>query len=185
MGLRYDFDIVTIAPEELANDHDQTETPVNEAAQVRVLFRDFHTAEALRDTSPGFRRMFLDAGFEFETRKSELPFGAYRRENEDQRNQVIRRLFADIKAKGLEGEYCGDFDMWAFLDYIRTARPQGKVRRKGPLQLLPYIQPEPEIVNLPAPPRRRTVPWRLGVALGFAVLIIAALRLLAAAGASP
>ncbi len=185
MGLEYDFDIVTIAQDEVEPAQADTEASQNGKTRARALFRDFQTAEALRDTSPNIRKMFVDAGFDFETRNSSLPNGIYRAEDEDLRNLVIQRLFANIKATGLAGEYCGEFDLWAFLNGIKTARPQGKRRRKPPIQLLPYIQPEPESAPQPVPPKRRTLPWRIGIALGLAVLMIILLRFLAAAGATP
>ncbi|MTI01309.1 hypothetical protein [Roseibium sp. RKSG952] len=177
MGLEYDFDIVTIAPDELESETVNSEQP--EGARVRALFRDVKTADALRGASPKIRNMFEDAGFGLETRNCGVPMGYYSPQHAADRDRILRNLFANIKSQGLKGEYSGEFDFSDFLRHIRTAQPEIGIVRKEPIQ---QSKPQPAA---PVKPDRRTVPGRIGFALGLAVILFVLLKYLAAAGAAP
>ena len=174
MVLEYDFDIVAVDPgqEEPGTAHD--DRPV-----LRAMFRDLKTADALRATSPKIRKIFQDAGFDLNATESEMPRGHYRPREEDERNRILRALFANVREMGLRGEYCGEFDLRQFLQDVKAARPRNGQRRK-----VADWTPNPRYKS-PATPQRRTLPGRIGVALGLAVVLFAILKYLAASGAAP
>ncbi|WP_037313798.1 hypothetical protein [Ruegeria halocynthiae] len=172
MGLEYDFDIVTIAEEDADSNSVQSALPETQA--VCAQFRDARAADALRSTSPGIRRIFEDAGFDLAPTDSENSHGFYRPQDAADRERILRALFANIRESGVKGEYCGAFDFWQFLNDVKTARP-----REMPTQTPKSGQ------ATPVRPKRRTIQGRIGFALGFAVLLIAVLKYLAATGNSP
>ncbi|WP_171124118.1 MULTISPECIES: hypothetical protein [unclassified Ruegeria] len=177
MVLEYDFDIVVVDPgdgglETGADGYSQK--PV-----LRAMFRDVKTADALRATSPKIRKIFQDAGFGLDATGSELLHGLYRPRDEAERERILRALFANIRDLGVQGEYCGEFDFWKFLRDVKTARPRNGQRRK-----VADWTPNPRYKS-PATPQRRTVPARVGVALGLAVVIFVILKYLADSGSTP
>lgn len=175
MGLEYDFDIVKVAQDQTdpaeAGGQPDTDRPV------RAVFRDIRTADALRGTSPKIRAMFLDAGFSLESRRSGIAAGVFPAEDLADRVQVLYDLFDNIRRQGVQGEYCGDFDLWQFLDHVRRARPAAGVIRPAPRRVPPH--------STEVKPKRRPLSGRIGFALGVAVMLFALLKYLAAAGASP
>lgn len=175
MGLEYDFDIVAIAPDEVDPEHGFA--AMTGTRPVRALFRDFHTAQALRSASPKIRRIFLESGFSLETRDSGARRGYYPPEDAVDRNRILKRLFTNIRNMGLQGEYCGDFDFWEFLNHVRTAQP-GDMQTSSKPERLPELQ-DPVSTT----PERRTVIGRVGFALGLAVILFVVLRYLAERGA--
>ncbi|NOE33937.1 MULTISPECIES: hypothetical protein [unclassified Ruegeria] len=177
MGLEYDFDIVNVAPDDF--DPEMPGAQKDGVRQVHAVFRDIRTADALRGTSPKIRKMFLDAGFSLESRNSGIVPGVFPAEDQTDRVRVLRSLFANIKTGGLRGEYCGEFDLMDFLNYVRTAQPMaGIVRARQPRTPPPQKLAE-------SSPKRRTVPSRIGLALGLAVVLFVLIKLLAAAGGAP
>lgn len=177
MGLEYDFDIVAIAPDEVDPEHAMT--AVTGTPPARARFRDVKTADALRGASPKIRRIFEESGFSLETCNSGFPSGIYASDQSDDRARVLDRLFRNIRNIGVQGEYCGEFDFWEFLDHVRTAQAQdGLVLPKAPVA--PQQKPDPI-----KPPDRRSVPGRIGFALGLAVVLFSMLKYLAAQGATP
>ncbi|WP_170329699.1 hypothetical protein [Ruegeria arenilitoris] len=143
------------------------------------MFRSAQTAEALRHSSPKIRFIFEDAGFALEPTESDLPHGFYRPEENVERELVLRALFANIRAIGVKGEHRGEFDFWQFLENVKTARPQPETRRQAQVRTSePQQPPKPKA-------KRRSIQGRIGFALGLAVVVIAVLRYLAAAGATP
>ncbi|MES0825716.1 hypothetical protein [Ruegeria sp. SCP11] len=179
MGLEYDFDIVEIAPDEVDPEHGMSAVTGHKA--VRASFRNARTVQALHSASPKIRRIFVESGFSLEPKGGDLPHGLYLPEDAEDRERILKRLFANIRNMGVQGEYCGDFDFWQFLDDVKTARPQAKVARDVPNQT-PQPKPKQSAVSKP---KRRSLQWRIGVALGLAVIVIAILRYLAAMGATP
>ncbi|WP_420585730.1 hypothetical protein [Ruegeria sp.] len=177
MGLEYDFDIVAIAPDEVDPEHGVAAVTGNRA--VRAWFRDSRTVQALHSASPKIRRIFLESGFSLEPRSSDLPHGVYRAEDSGDRERILKRLFANIRNMGVQGEYCGDFDFWQFLDDVKRARPRAPVVQKATDPTAALRPPPPE------QPNRASVQWRIGIAVGLAVLVILLLRYLAAAGTAP
>lgn len=176
MGLEYDFDIVRIAPGDI--DPKNTGSQSGADHQVRAVFRDIRTADALRGTSPKIRKMFLDAGFSLESRNSGIARDVFPVEDLTDRVRILRNLFANIRTGGLQGEYCGEFDLWRFLSHVRSAKPMSGIVRTRRAQHLQQPQPSPTTP-------RRTIPGRVGFALGLAVVLFALFKYLAAAGASP
>ncbi len=177
MVLEYDFDIVAIAPDEVDPEHGMAAMTGNRA--VRAWFRDRRTVQALHSASPKIRRIFVESGFSLEVGDSGVPHGFFRPEDAADRERILKRLFANIRNMGVQGEYCGDFDFWQFLDDVKRARPRAEIIHKGPDRTSVSQQ-------APAPkPKRRSIQMRIGLALGLAVLVIAILRYLAAAGATP
>ena len=170
MVLEYDFDIVAVDP----GTGDPDGRPV-----LRAMFRDVKTADALRATSPKIRKIFQDAGFGLESTESEMIHGLYRSGDEADRLRVLRALFKNVRKLGLRGEYCGEFDLRQFLKDVKTARPHGAQTTK-----VADWSPNPRYQS-PATPQRRALPWRIGVALGLAVVLFAILKYLAASGAAP
>ena len=177
MVLEYDFDIVAIAPDEVDPEHGVAAVTGNRA--VRAWFRDSQTVQALHNASPKIRRIFVESGFSLEPRPSGVPHGFYLPEDAADRERILKRLFANIRNMGVQGEYSGDFDFWQFLDDVKKARPQADEARNLSTMML-----EPPN-SAGSKPKRRSVQWRIGIALGLAVLVIAILRYLAAAGATP
>ncbi len=175
MSLEYDFDIVAIAPDEVDPEHGQTS--ITGRPPVRARFRDIKTADALRAASPKIRRIFLESGFSLDESDGHLARGYFRPEDAEDRLLILKRLFANIRNMGVQGEYSGEFDFHHFLGHIRTAKP-GTVNRKMPER--PLQAPRPR----PVRPKRRTVSGRIGFALGLAVILFVFLKLLAEHGAA-
>jgi hypothetical protein len=174
MGFEYDFDIVTIDADETKSG---SATP--ESRTVRALFRDANVTEALREASPKIRLIFEEAGFGLDTAKSNLAHGYFRAQDAAERERILRALFANIRAVGVKGEYCGAFDFLQFLNDVKTARPRNEIQTK--VQDRAPIQQQPEAPK----PKRRSVQGRIGFALGLAVVVIVVLRYLASEGAAP
>lgn len=174
MSLEYDFDIVAVAQD--AVDPEHAKTVVTGTPAVRAQFRNIRTADALRGASPKIRRIFMESGFSLETGDSSMPSGFYEPDEAEDRYRILRRLFANIRNMGVQGEYCGEFDFWQFLNHVRAAQPGDDVE---PV--------EPPLVSRSASnaPDRQSVPGRIGFALGLAVILFVALKLLAAQGATP
>ncbi|WP_170571415.1 hypothetical protein [Ruegeria atlantica] len=177
MGLEYDFDIVAIAPHEVDPEHGVAAVTGHRA--VRASFRNTRTVQALHSASPKIRRIFAESGFSLEARGGDLPHGLYWAEDAQDRERILKRLFANIRNMGVQGEYCGDFDFWQFLDDVKRARPKAEIIRDLPDQTPKPKQPTE------AKPKRRSIFMRVGVAFGLAVLVIAILRYLASIGATP
>ncbi|CUH45096.1 hypothetical protein [Ruegeria atlantica] len=174
MVLEYDFDIVV--NEELEDDAGSERLDMSVA---RARFRHVKTADALRATSPKIRQIFQEAGFDLDSTDSKLSQGYYSSRDVDQRKRILHALFANIREMGIEGEYCGEFDFHRFLDNVKTAKPRNDQRPK-----VENWTPNPRYKS-PATPERRTLPGRIGVALGLAVILFAVLRYLAEKGATP
>lgn len=123
MVFEYDFDIVTI-------DADKTKSGSATSGDrtVRAFFRDAQAADALRAASPKIRLIFEEAGFGLETAKSDLAHGYFRAQDTAERERILRALFANIRAVGVKGEYCGAFDIRQFLNDVKTARPRDENR---------------------------------------------------------
>lgn len=174
MVFEYDFDIVTI-------DADKTKSGSATSGDrtVRAFFRDAQAADALRAASPKIRLIFEEAGFGLETAKSDLAHGYFRAQDTAERERILRTLFANIRAVGVKGEYCGAFDIRQFLNDVKTARPRDEIRPesqdKAPAQRQPAVPK----------PKRRSIQGRIGFALGLAVVVIVVLRYLASEGAAP
>ncbi|SMO81404.1 hypothetical protein [Ruegeria faecimaris] len=177
MVLEYDFDIVTIASGE--NDPEATSSGAQNGRKVRALFRNVKTADALRAASPKIRKIFHDAGFGLDSTRSEITHGYYRPQDTADRDRILRALFHNIRTTGVKGEYCGEFDFLKFMNDVKAAKP-----RAGLPKEVPMWKPRPQQAES-AGPNRRTVPGRVGFALGLAVIIFALLKYLAAAGATP
>lgn len=177
MSLEYDFDIVEMEPGEAEGG--QIAANATGPVPVRALFRDVKTADALRGASPKIRKIFLDAGFGLDTPGSVTPRGFYLPEDAEARERILRNLFSNIKSMGVQGEYSGEFDFRQFLNHVRTARPLVGVSRR---ESQGDPRPAPQTATKP---ERRTVPGRIGFALGLAVILFVLLKFLAAAGASP
>ncbi|WP_424831892.1 hypothetical protein [Ruegeria sp.] len=177
MGLEYDFDIVAIAPDEVDPEHGFA--AMTGTRPVRALFRDFNTAQALRSASPKIRRIFLESGFSLETRASGEKHGFYPPEDTAARNRILKRLFTNIRNMGLQGEYCGEFDFWEFLNHVRTAKPSEPRVNAKPEQLPKLHDP------VSTPPERTTVIGRVGIAIAVAVILFVVLKYLAERGATP
>ncbi len=176
MSLEYDFDIVKKTFGDI--DTEDTGPDDKDGAVVLALFRDIKTADALRGASPKIRKMFLDAGFGLDDHVSGIASGVYPPEDLPDRDRILRALFANIKSRGVQGEYCGEFDLWQFLDCVRRARPKAGVVRVRPVRRKVPQRTESK-------PKRRALPGRIGFALGLAVILFALFKYLAAAGASP
>ena len=151
-----EYDFDIVVNEEL-EDNAGSERLDNSVARAR--FRHVKTADALRATSPKIRQIFQEAGFDLDSTDSKLSQGYYSSRDVDQRKRILHALFANIREMGIEGEYCGEFDFHRFLDNVKTAKPRND--------------------------QRRTLPGRIGVALGLAVILFAVLRYLAEKGATP
>ncbi|WP_170467338.1 hypothetical protein [Ruegeria arenilitoris] len=177
MVLEYDFDIVFV--EQVKDDPDTAQANAARAETVRAQFRDVKTADALRATSPKIRKIFQDAGFDLGATDSELAHGFYPPRDEPERERILRALFDNIRKMGIKGEYCGEFDFHRFLAEVKTARPRNGQQRK-----VVDWTPNPRYKS-PATPERRTLPGRIGVALGLAVILFAVLRYLAETGSTP
>ncbi len=175
MSLEYDFDIVTIAPDEVDPEHGHTATTGR--PPVRARFRDAKTADALRAASPKIRRIFLESGFSLDGADVHLARGYYRPEDAQDRIAILKRLFANVRNMGVQGEYSGEFDFHHFLAHIRKAKP-GSAKRAVPVRPLHPTRSKPE-----RPPRHSALS-RIGIALGLAAILYVLFRLLAAHGAS-
>ncbi|CUK07834.1 hypothetical protein RUE5091_02997 [Ruegeria denitrificans] len=178
MGLEYDFDIVAIAPDEVDPEHGMAAVTGHRA--VRASFRNVQAVEALHSASPKIQRIFLESGFSLEPKGHSLPHGVFLSEDTQDRERILKRLFANIRNMGVQGEYCGEFDFWHFLDDVRRARPRANAARKA--QDPAPTTPHPRAENKP---KRRSVQGRIGFALGLAVVVIVVLRYLASEGTAP
>ncbi len=174
MSLEYDFDIVAVAQD--AVDPEHAKTAVTGAPAVRAQFRNVKTADALRGASPKIRRIFMESGFSLETGDSVMPPGFYKPDQATDRQRILQRLFANIRNMGVQGEYCGEFDFWQFLNHIRTAQPGDNVT---PVESRPVPHPAHEA------PNRQSLVGRIGFALGLAVILFVLLKWLAAQGTTP
>lgn len=179
MSLEYDFDIVKVALDE--SEPEKLGAQMDGGRQVHAVFRDIRTADALRGTSPKIRKIFLDAGFSLESRNSGIVPGVFPVEDQVDRVRVLRSLFTNIKTRGVQGEYCGEFDLMDFLGYVRAAQPMAGIARTRQARTPPPQPPKPAQPS----PDRRTVVGRIGFALGLAVVLFVLLKLLAAAGTGP
>ncbi|KIC45083.1 hypothetical protein RA28_11380 [Ruegeria sp. ANG-S4] len=179
MGLEYDFDIVAVAQDAIDPEH--AKTAVTGAPAVRAQFRDIKTADALRGASPKIRRIFTESGFSLDTGEGGSPNGFYAPAEEEDRHRILRRLFANIRNMGVQGEYCGEFDFWQFLNHVRAAQPGTGPRQVEKARPMQRRRPPTE----PSRPNRQTVPGRIGFALGLAVIVFVALKYLAEQGATP
>ncbi len=177
MGLEYDFDIVTIDADETNSGSAKPAAPADRAT--RAQFRRASTAEALRTASPKIRMIFEEAGFGLEPTNSNLAHGYFRPQDTAERERILRALFANIRAVGVKGEYCGAFDIRQFIDDVKTARPQDDV----PSEVQERIS-KPQGSSGPKP-KRRSIQGRIGFALGLAVVVIVVLKYLASAGTAP
>lgn len=177
MSLEYDFDIVAIAPDEVDPEHGFA--AMTGTRPVRAVFRNFHTAEALRSASPKIRRIFLESGFSLETRNGGSDQGIYPSEDAIDRNRILKRLFMNIRNMGLQGEDSGDFDFWDFLDHVRKAKPS-QMRSQNKPDRLPELR-EPALPT----PERKSVAGRVGIALTVAIILFVVLKYLAERGAAP
>ncbi len=179
MGLKYDFDIVTIAPDDTYEGNEGTDiakenVPAKTAEGVpTALFRDVKTADALRAASPNIRQIFLDAGFRLNTSDSGVPCGFFPADDAPERIRILRRLFANIRKTQLRGEYCGEFDFAELFRNIKETRP---LTAALPDLATPQQLPEK------AQPERPTVVWRIGFALGLAVVLFVLIKFLVSAG---
>lgn len=179
MGLAYDFDIIR---RDVDDGDTERAAPVDGAGgTVRALFRNTQTADALRAASPKIRQIFVDAGFDLDVHQSGLVPGVYPLDDAEDRARILRTLFALIKERGVQGEYSGAFDLGDFLSHVRQAQPHAGIVRVAPE---PQQAPQPRPQQNPAAVRRRSVPGRIGFALGLAVLLFAVLKYLEAAGAA-
>lgn len=176
MGLEYDFDIVAVAPDQ--HDPEHGHSAVTGRPPVRALFRDVKTADALRAASPKIRRIFLESGFSLDAREGDTARGYYSPEDMVDRDLILKRLFANIRNMGVQGEYSGEFDFHQFLNHVREAKPGAAPAKEQPRPLRP---PRP----VAKPPERRSVPGRIGFALGLAVIVFVILKYLAERGAAP
>ena len=174
MVLEYDFDIVF--SEELEDDAGSERLDMSVA---RARFRQVKTADALRATSPKIRKIFQNAGFDLDSTDSGMSHGFFVGGDVAERERILRALFTNIRAAGISGEYCGEFDFHQFLEDVKTAKPHVGQRR----QVADWT-PNPRYKS-PATPERRSIHGRIGFALGLAVILFAILRYLAAAGATP
>lgn len=174
MVLEYDFDIVV-------NEQADEETGSEQLDQcaTRARFRHVKTADALRSASPKIRLIFQEAGFDLDSTDSDIMHGYYPTRDVAERERILRALFTNIRELGISGEYCGEFDFHRFLDNVKTAKPRNDQRPK-----VENWTPNPRYKS-PATPERRTLPGRIGVALGLAVILFAVLRYLAEKGATP
>lgn len=177
MVLEYDFDIVVGEQRDI--DPNSGQSDASSGAGVRARFRNVKTADALRAASPKIRKIFQDAGFDLESTGSDQSHGFYPPRDAAERERILRALFANIREMGIQGEYCGEFDFHGFLDDVRTAKP-----RNGQRQTVENWTPNPRYKS-PATPERRTLPGRIGIALGLAVILFAVLRYLAEKGSAP
>ncbi|WP_170755195.1 hypothetical protein [Ruegeria lacuscaerulensis] len=177
MVLEYDFDIVVVDPGE--GDSDSGPDGFSKKPVLRAMFRSVKTADALRAASPKIRKIFQDAGFGLDATGSDLVHGLYRPRDEAERERILRALFANIRKMGVQGEYCGEFDFRKFLRDIKNARP-----RNGQRRTVADWTPNPRYKS-PASPERRTLPGRIGVALGLAVILFVIVKYLAERGATP
>lgn len=173
MSLEYDFDIVAVAQDAIDPEH--ANTVVTGTPAVRAQFRNIRTADALRGASPKIRRIFMESGFSLETGVSTMPPGYYQSGETEDRDRILRRLFANIRNMGVQGEYCGEFDFWQFLNQIRTAQPGDNVAP---------VEPRPVPRSAPEAPDRQSLVGRIGFALGLAVILFVLLKWLAAQGAA-
>ncbi|MCG7521106.1 hypothetical protein [Ruegeria sp. Ofav3-42] len=177
MVLEYDFDIVV--GEQREKDPNSAQSDASSGATARAQFRNVKTADALRAASPKIRKIFQDAGFDLESTSSDLTHGFFPPHDMPERERILRALFANIRDMGIQGEYCGEFDFHRFLDDVRTAKPRNEQRPK-----VENWKPNPRYKS-PATPERRTLPGRIGIALGLAVILFAVLRYLAEKGSAP
>ena len=102
MGLEYDIVIVAITPDQVGPEHGHT--AATGRPPVRALFPDVKIADALRAASPTSRRIFLEFGFSLDTRSGESTHGYYAPEDMVDRNLILKRLFANIRNMGIQGE---------------------------------------------------------------------------------
>ncbi len=175
MSLEYDFDIIAIAPDEVDPEHGHS--AVTGRLPVRAQFRNVKTADALRAASPKIRRIFLESGFSLETGGGNLSGGYFRPEDVVDRKLILKRLFANIRNMGVQGEYRGEFDFHHFLAHIKRAKPGNVARAIS----MPSLQPP---AARPERSERRTPVGRIGFALGLAVIMFVIVKLLAAYGAT-
>ncbi|RBW54871.1 hypothetical protein [Ruegeria sp. A3M17] len=174
MVLEYDFDIVV--NEELEDDAGSERLDISVA---RARFRHVKTAGALRAASPKIRKIFQEAGFDLDSTDSNMTHGFYPPRDGTERERILRALFTNIRELGISGEYCGEFDFHRFIDDLKKAKPRAGMQRH-----VPDWTPKPRKAT-PAKPERRTVPGRIGFALGLAVILFAVLRYLAETGSAP
>ncbi|WP_170772915.1 hypothetical protein [Ruegeria lacuscaerulensis] len=177
MVLEYDFDIVVVDPGD--GEGEQGAEGASKKPVLRAMFRNVKTADALRAASPKIRKIFQDAGFGLDATGSQLMHGFYRPRDEAERERILKALFANIREMGVQGEYCGEFDFWKFLRDVKSARPRNGQRRNTA-----DWTPNPRYKS-PATPERRTLPARIGVALGLAVIIFVILKYLLDSGSAP
>lgn len=175
MSLWYDFDIVQTS---LGGDgFDAKKNGGDVPVVTRAFFRSVKTADALRGASPQIRKMFQDAGFDLNPHVSSIAPDKFPPEDAPERARILQALFANIKNEGLQGEYCGEFDLRQFLAHVRRARPAPGVARAAPLR-----RPRPVPTDSS---KRKSVKGRIGFALGLAVVLFALLKYLEAVGATP
>ena len=122
MALRYDFDMVVMAPAGLPDKFgDLAITGV--ATEKVAMFRDPATVAALQNADAAVQAYFADSGFALQVHNSGAPAGHYPMRDEEARVALIDRLSANLKSHDLTKAQWGEFDFDSFMTALATAEP--------------------------------------------------------------
>ena len=142
MALRYDFDMVAVAPEGLPDRFGDLEA-TGLAGEKRAMFRDPDTVAALKRADPAVQSFFADSGFALTHHDSGTPPGKFRKADEEARVYVIERLSANLSTHKLDGANWGGF---AFSEFMRALSVAEAVDDSQMLSLGSLRRPDPDVV---------------------------------------
>ncbi len=122
MALRYDFDMVAVAPTGLPDRFDDLAV-TGVAAEKVAMFRDPGTVAALKEADAAVQAYFTESGFALQEYNSGAPAGRYPMRDEDARIALIDRLSANLDSYDLADVNWAGFDFDAFMNALSTAEP--------------------------------------------------------------
>lgn len=129
MTLTYDFDIHRLFSEELFSDPkigamlNQSGFAPNQRGNLKALFRDPHTAAALRGADEAVKEVFLKAGFGMVVTDSGAGRGHYPAADGPMRDDILNRLSQGFEEADLSNAHWNGFDPDAFWATAIVARP--------------------------------------------------------------
>ncbi|WP_342069149.1 hypothetical protein [Yoonia algicola] len=122
MALRYDFDMVAMAPTGLPDRFDDLAV-TGVATEKVAMFRDAETVAALKAADAVVQAYFTESGFALQEYNSGAPPGRYPMRDEDARIALIDRLSANLDSYDLADVNWAGFDFDAFMNALSTAEP--------------------------------------------------------------
>lgn len=122
MALRYDFDMVAVAPEGLPDRFGDLEA-TGIGAEKTAMFRDPQVVAALGRADAAVQQYFYASGFGMGTFDSGAPSGRFPAQDEAARADVIMKLTENVDMVDSDDLDWGGFNLGVFLAYLGNAVP--------------------------------------------------------------